>query len=97
MTPSKEAAMKNKLMLNNNGNGGQRRKVKGMMGLAVHHNKNEAVDALQTLDPEFNEDEIFKEDKNAANGGVSARRKAKAADDFGLSSDEEQTLEDRKN
>ena len=38
--------MRNKLMLNNDKNSGQRRKVKGMMGLAVHHNKNEAVDAV---------------------------------------------------
>ena len=83
ITPSKQAQMKNNLQ------GG--RKVKGMMGLAVHHTTNQAVDAVQlnTLDPNFNEDDILAEDEPV-------KKKGRGDDDFGMSSDEEKEIEKRK-
>ena len=47
--PVQPSMMKNKLMGNSNNNkmgGGQQRKVRGMMGLAIQQQKNMAVDAV---------------------------------------------------
>ena len=61
------------------------------MGLAVHHTTNQAVDAVQlnTLDPNFNEDDILAEDEPV-------KKKGRGDDDFGMSSDEEKEIEKRK-
>jgi hypothetical protein len=56
-----------------------------MMGLAIQHGT-DVVDAVQlnTLDQNFDEDDIFGDQKDGTDN-----RKVKGDDDFGMSSDEE--------
>ena len=78
--------MKNKL--------GSKRKVKGMMGLAIQHGADVADPVqLNPIDQNFDEDDILGDGNVESKPG---KKKVKGDDDFGMSSDEEKQLEKRK-